>query len=76
MLMKSKYLKGVTRYKSINADAKGPRFIAVYKYDSFKDFEEFDKSPELAAGLKEMGETWGNRVDLLSREQYELINDF
>ena len=76
MLMKSKHLKGVTRYKSISEVSKSPRYIAIYKYASIDDFNAFNKSAELAAALKEMGESWGNKVELMSRIQYELIKEF
>lgn len=76
MLMKFKGLKGVSRYKSISESSQSPRYIAIYKFGSFKDFEAFNKSPELAAALKEMQESWGTRVELMSRIQYELIKEF
>jgi len=76
MLMKFKGLKSVARYKSISESSKSPRFIAIYKYASAKDFEDMNKSPELAAALKEMQETWGQRIELTSRIQYELIKEF
>ena len=76
MLMKNKLLKGVTRYKSISESSSAPRYIAIYRYNSVKDFETFNKSPELAAAIKEMGETWGQKIELTSRIQYELIQEF
>ncbi|MBP1707002.1 MAG: hypothetical protein H6Q39_726 [Chloroflexi bacterium] len=76
MLLKFKGLKGAARYKVIGDSADAPRFIALYKFGSAKDFEEFQKSPELAAAIKEMGESWGNNVELTSRIQYELIKEW
>jgi uncharacterized protein (TIGR02118 family) len=76
MLMKNKLLKGVTRYKSLSESGKSPRYIAIYKYASAKDFEAYNKSPELAAALKEMQGTWGTKIELTSRIQYEIVKEF
>ena len=74
MLLKSKGVKGVTRYKT--SDAETPSFIAVYRYNSPQDLEEFQKSPNTAAAIKDFEETWGGKVQLVSRTQYELIQDW
>jgi uncharacterized protein (TIGR02118 family) len=76
MLLKFKNLAGVERYKAIGADGEAPRYIAVYKFTSLKDFQAFSKSPELAAAVKEMNETWGQKIELTSRVQYELIKEW
>ena len=76
MLLKFKGLKGVSRYKSISEASKLPRYIAMYKFGSLKDYEEYEKSPELSAAIKDMQETWGKQVELVSRVQYELIKEW
>jgi uncharacterized protein (TIGR02118 family) len=76
MLLKFKGLKGAARYKVIGDPSDAPRYMALYKFGSAKDFADFQKSPELAAAVKEMGESWGNNVELTSRVQYELIKEW
>ena len=76
MLMKSDKLMGVQRYRVMGKSEELPRFIAIYKFASFKDFEDYSASPELAAALAEMKETWGQTVELTSRVQYELIKEW
>jgi uncharacterized protein (TIGR02118 family) len=76
MLLKFKGLKAAARYKVIGDSSDAPRFMALYKFASEKDFADFQKSPELAAAIKEMGETWGNNIELTSRVQYELIKEW
>jgi uncharacterized protein (TIGR02118 family) len=76
MLLKFKKLQGVTRYKVLGKSGELPRYIALYKFAGIKDFEEFGKSPELAAAQKEMQGTWGQKIELTSRIQYELIKEF
>ncbi len=76
MLLKFKKLKGVARYKVIGKPGDLPKYIAIYKFPSLKDFEEFGKSSELAAAQKEMQGTWGQKIELTSRIQYELIKEW
>ena len=52
MLMKSGYLKGVSRYKAVGKAGDPPRYIAIYKFANMKDFEAHQASPELAAAKK------------------------
>jgi hypothetical protein len=76
MLLKYKKLLGVARYRVIDESSKQPRYIAVYKYASRKDMESMGSSPEFAAAIKEMQETWGQKVEITSRLQYELIKEW
>ncbi len=73
MLCKFKGVKGVTRYKIANHASGGAQYIAVYNFDSLKDFESFGKSPEFAAAIKEMNESWPQGISIVSRAQYESI---
>jgi uncharacterized protein (TIGR02118 family) len=76
MLRKYKGLKGVTRYK-IACEAPGSaQYIAVYNFDSVKDFEAFGKSPEFAAAIKEMNQSWPKGLSIVSRVQYEVIQNW
>jgi len=76
MLMKSGYVKGVSRYKAVGQAGEPPRYIALYKFASFKDYEAHQASPALAAAIKEMQGSWGNNVELTSRIHYELIKEW
>ena len=75
MLMKSGYVKGVSRYKAVGQPGEPPRYIALYQFASLKDYEAHQASPELAAAIKEMQGSWGNNVELTSRVHYELIKE-
>jgi uncharacterized protein (TIGR02118 family) len=76
MLLKFKGLKGVARYQITDESSRMPRYLALYRFASQKDYEAFQKSPEVAAAIKEMQETWGNKVELTSRTQCELIKEW
>jgi uncharacterized protein (TIGR02118 family) len=75
MLFKSKKLLKVARYKVIET-GKPPRFLAIYNFASLKDFEEFGKGPEMDDAKKDMQATWGQKVEVTSRVQYELIREW
>ena len=76
MLLKFGRIRHAGRYKVISEKTALPRYIALYWFPSYQDFEEFEKSPELAAAIKEMIESWGRRIDTLTRVQYEIIKEW
>jgi hypothetical protein len=76
MLLKSNKVQAVTRFKQVGPPGSGPAFIAIYQFASLKDFQEFGGGPELAAAAKEMRESWGETVEIMSRSQYELIQQW
>jgi hypothetical protein len=76
LLMKSKKLKAVARYKQIGQGGTGPAYVAIYQFASLKDFQEFGSGPEMAAAGKEMRESWGQTIEIMSRVQYELIMEW
>jgi len=76
MLLKFKRLKGAARYRVLGDPINKPRFMAIYRFDSDKDFETFEKSPEAAAASEERRERWGNKIELISRVQCELIREW
>jgi hypothetical protein len=75
MLMKTKKIIGVARYKLIGATGL-PNYIALYKFANQKDLEAFMVSPEREAAGKEMRETWGKEIEVTSRVQYELVKEW
>lgn len=76
MLMKYKGVKRVARYKVTREKSEKPRYVAIYQFDSQKDFENFGKSPELAAAIAEMKQSWPQGLDIISRVQQELIKEW
>jgi len=76
MLMKSGYVKGVARYKTIGEAGEPPRYIAIYKFANMQDFKAHEASPARDAAIKEMQESWGAEVELTSRVQYELLKEW
>jgi antibiotic biosynthesis monooxygenase (ABM) superfamily enzyme len=76
MLMKSGYVKGVVRYKAIANPGEPAGYIAIYKFRNMQDFKAHEVSPERDAAVKEMRESWGNKVELTSRVQYELLKEW
>jgi hypothetical protein len=76
MLLKFKKLQGITRYKIALDNPKQPKYITIYKFASFKDFEAYSVSPELADAVEEMKETWGKKIELISKVQYEEIKEW
>jgi uncharacterized protein (TIGR02118 family) len=76
MLLKSKKVLGVARYQAVAEKGKPPRFMATYNFASMKDFEDFGKGPEMDDAKKDMQATWGQKVEVTSRVQYELIREW
>ncbi|HEX7474695.1 MAG TPA: EthD family reductase [Dehalococcoidales bacterium] len=76
MLMKYKGVKAVARYKTTSEKSEKPMFIAVYKFNSAKDFENFGKSPEFAAAIAEMKQSWPQGIEIVGRAQHELIQEW
>jgi quinol monooxygenase YgiN len=76
MVMKSKKVQGVIRYKATGSTSRQPQYVAIYKFANIKDAEEHDKSPELAAARNEMNTTWGKKAEVTSAVQYELIKEW
>jgi heme-degrading monooxygenase HmoA len=74
MLFKFKGMKKVTRYKIVKAIEEYPSYLAIYEFESRKAYEEYAKSPELAAARAEMGETWKEgEFEIKWRVQYEAM---
>ena len=74
MLFKFAGMREVTRYRPIQGTGEWPVYIAIYRFDSPSAFEAYGKSPELAAALEEMKESWkGEGFKIVSRVQYEPI---
>jgi len=74
MLFKFNGLKKATRYKIAKPSEEYPEYLAIYEFESQKTFEAYQSSPELAAALEEMRETWKEgEWEITWRVQYEAI---
>lgn len=74
LLLKLKGLTEVTRYKIVNDTGEYPRYLTIYKYGSQKTYETAITSPEFAAAMDEMKETWKARdYERKWRVQYEFV---
>lgn len=74
LLFKFKGMKKVTRYKILRESGEYPAYLAIYEFESQKALEEYETSPELAAGREEMKETWkGEGFEIKWRVQYEAM---
>jgi uncharacterized protein (TIGR02118 family) len=74
MLMKYPGVKTVARYQVING--KPLQFVAIYRFDSLQDYEAFGKSPEFKAAIEEMGQSWPKGIEIIARQQCELIKEW
>lgn len=61
MLMKFPGIKKATRAVIDKPLGDLPQYLAIYEFDSREDFEEWLKSPELAAVAKETEATWSEK---------------
>ncbi len=74
LLFKFKGMKKVTRYKILKETEGYSSYLAIYEFENRQAYEEYEKSPELAAGRAEMNETWqGKGFEIKWRVQYETL---
>jgi hypothetical protein len=76
MLLKSKKLKSVTRYKVAAASSQPAQYTAVYRFKNKADFDAYQGCPERAAALKEMKETWGSQIKITGVAAWETIEEW
>jgi antibiotic biosynthesis monooxygenase (ABM) superfamily enzyme len=62
MLLKYKGLVKVGRYRLMGEGDEHARYLAIYEFEDNKALEGFQTSPELAAGMEEMQESWKDDV--------------
>jgi hypothetical protein len=58
MMFKFKGMKKASRYRLSGENKEGSRYLAIYEFDSKEALEEFPKSPEFAAAVKDFDEKW------------------
>lgn len=72
LLFKFKGMLGVTRYRILQESDEYPTYLAIYRFKSRQAYQEYQNSPELAAGREEMKETWKEGGwEIKWRVQYE-----
>lgn len=77
LLMKYKGLIGVKRYRLTGGDGDYPRHLAIFEFESREAFDEYEKSPELAAARAESYETWKeDRFEMKWRSQYLFLRSW
>ena len=77
LLLKLKGLTEVTRYRIVNDTGEYPRYLTIYHYESQKAYEASQSSPEFAAVMDEMKETWKERdYERIWKVQYEFVRSW
>ena len=77
LLFKFKGMKRVTRYKVSEKTEGFPTYLAIYEFETKQAYEDYTKSPELAAAREEMGETWkGGGWEIKWRVPYETLKSW
>jgi len=77
ILFKYKGMKRVTRYQLIGESQGQARYLACYEYESKEAMAALHQSPEFAAAVEEMQETWKDGgFDIKWTAQYEPIKSW
>jgi antibiotic biosynthesis monooxygenase (ABM) superfamily enzyme len=77
MLLKYKGLKKSSRYRLIGESQGQTKYVAFYEFDSEQDKNDFQKSPEFAAAIQEMQETWKDGgIEIKWSADYSLIKSW
>ncbi len=76
MLIKYKGIKRVRRAKVTKEEAGQAPYITIYEFNNYADYEGYMKSPERAAAVKDMEETFKDgKFTVKMRTLYEVIID-
>jgi antibiotic biosynthesis monooxygenase (ABM) superfamily enzyme len=73
LILRFKGIRAAKKCKIVNPTPEYPTYLAIYEFENREAFQKYLKSPELAAVLAEMKETWkepGHEV--VWRVQYEV----
>jgi antibiotic biosynthesis monooxygenase (ABM) superfamily enzyme len=62
MLLSYKGLTRIGRYRLIGEGDEHARYLAIYEFDSQESLDNYHTSPELAAAMEEMQESWKDDV--------------
>jgi len=58
VMLKFPGIKAASRYKITEANEKYPNYLAIYEFENQQALEEYETSPERAAALKHVSESW------------------
>jgi len=58
MMFQFKGMKKASRYRLSGENKESSRYLAIYEFDNKEALEEFPKSPEFAAAVKDFDEKW------------------
>ena len=73
MLLKHKALKKSSRYRLAGEAPDRARYLAFYEFESEQDHKDFEASPEFAAAIQEIQETWKEGLEIKWSANYGLI---
>jgi|GEM_PF-850722 len=74
MMMKYDGLKKASRYQLMGESNDHSKYLAFYEYESEKAQADINGSPEFAAAIEEMQESWKDGgIDILWMVNYKLI---
>ncbi len=74
MLLECKALREIKHYKILKADEGYPNYLSIGVFDNQEALTTYINSPQRAAAIKEMEETWrGGGCEIVWRVQYEAI---
>jgi len=77
MLFKYPGVKRATRYKRIGGDEAFPQYIAVYEFEEKETLDKYFNSPERAAALEDVKNTWQEgEFTTKGIAQYEFIKSW
>jgi len=77
MLFKFKDMKKVGRYQLTGESPGQAKYLAIYEYETKEALDAFARSPEFAAAIAEMQETWKDRMfDVRWTATYEPIQSW
>jgi heme-degrading monooxygenase HmoA len=73
-VMKYKGIRRASRWKRIGDKTECTKYLTFYEYESKEAADEWERTPEFAAGMKELQETWKDGgLDLRWGIAYEQI---
>ena len=77
LLLKFQGLISATRYKSLYPSNEYARYMTQYIFESKEAFKAYEASPELAAAIEEMAQSWKQgELEQKWRVQYQLMSNF
>ena len=74
LILKNPAIKKAARYRLAGEPGNAPQYLAIYEFESREALEANPRSPEFAAAIAEMQETWKDGgIDIKWAGAYEPI---